>query len=252
MLLPAWRCTGHRNQSTIRAINGTVSRMKEALVVFAKAPIIGQVKTRLIGALTPEEATEIYVCFLQDTFAMMETVQEEREQLSLVLCYTPADEIEAFEAADVEGCLMLAQRGQELGERLHNCLADLFDAGFRSIVILGADCPTLPDEIVIEAFEQLTKQPSIVIGPSVDGGYYLIGLNHLYPELFARIDWSSEMVLSQTEARAAELNLSISRLPEWNDVDTPSDLENLKQLIVSGAVTPPKTSKYLKKSLAKR
>lgn len=226
--------------------------MKEALVVFAKAPVVGQVKTRLIGALTPEEATELYVCFLQDTFAVMEAVQEEREQLSLVLCYTPADEIEAFEAADLEGCLMLAQRGQELGERLHNCLADLFDAGFHSIVILGADCPTLPDEIVVEAFVQLATQPSIVIGPSADGGYYLIGLNQLYPELFARIDWGSETVFAQTEARATALNLSVSRLPEWNDVDTPSDLENLKQLIVTGTVAPPKTSKYLKKLRAKR
>ncbi len=226
--------------------------MKEALVVFAKAPIVGQVKTRLIGALTPEQATELYVCFLQDTFAVMEAVQEEREQLSLVLCYTPADDIEAFEAADLDGCLMLAQRGQELGERLLNCLADLVAAGFHSIVILGADSPTLPDEIVSEAFEQLSQQQSIVVGPSVDGGYYLIGLNHLYPELFARIAWGSETVLEQTEARAAELNLSISRLPEWNDVDTPADLKNLQQMIVSGTATPPKTSKYLRKLIAKR
>ena len=226
--------------------------MKEALVVFAKAPIVGQVKTRLLGALTPEQATELYVCFLQDTFAIMEAVQREREQLSLVLCYTPADDIEAFEAADLDGCLLLAQRGQDLGERMHNCCADLLTAGFHSIVILGADSPTLPDEIVNEAFEQLTQQPSIVIGPSTDGGYYLIGLNRLYPELFAQIDWSAETVLAQTQARAAALNLSIFLLPEWHDVDTPADLKNLEQLIASGAVAAPKTSKYLKKYRAKR
>lgn len=226
--------------------------MKEALVVFAKAPIVGQVKTRLIGALTPEQATELYVCFLQDTFATMEAVQEEREQLSLVLCYTPADDIEAFEAADLDGCLLLAQRGQDLGERLHNCCADLLTAGFHAIVILGADSPTLPEEIVSEAFEQLAQQPSIVIGPSTDGGYYLIGLNRLYPELFAHIEWSSETVLAQTQTRAADLNLSISLLPEWHDVDTPADLKTLQQRITSGAAAPPKTSRYLKKLLAKR
>ena len=88
--------------------------MKEALVVFAKAPIAGQVKTRLIGALTAEEVAQLYVCFLRDTFATMEVVQEERENLSLVLCFTPADEIEAFESADLDGCLMMAQHGDEL------------------------------------------------------------------------------------------------------------------------------------------
>jgi uncharacterized protein len=226
--------------------------MKEALVVFAKAPVVGQVKTRLIGTLTPEQVTELYVCFLQDTFAMMEDVQSEREQLSLVLCYTPADELEAFEAADLEGCLMLAQRGQDLGERLQNCFADLFAAGFASVVILGADSPTLPDEIVIEAFDRLTLSGAVVIGPSTDGGYYLIGLNQSHPELFTQINWSSEAVLAQTEARAATLNLDISRLPQWNDVDTPADLKIIQEQIASGDTMPQKTSKYLKKLHAKR
>ena len=226
--------------------------MKEALVVFAKAPVVGQVKTRLIGALTPGQATELYVCFLQDTFATMEEVQTEREQLSLVLCYTPADDLEAFEAADLDRCLLLAQRGRDLGERLHHCCADLLAAGFHSIVILGADTPTLPDEIVIEAFERLTEHGAIVIGPATDGGYYLIGLNQLYLKLFAQIDWSSEVVMTQTQARAAELKLKLSLLPEWNDVDTPADLITLQQQIASGEAAPHKTSKYLKKLLAKR
>ncbi len=226
--------------------------MKEALVVFAKAPIMGQVKTRLIGALTSEQATELYVCFLQDTFAMMEAVQDEREQLSLVLCYTPADELEAFEAADLDGCLMLAQHGQDLGERLQNCFADLFAAGFHSIVILGADSPTLPDEIVVEAFDRLTEPGAVVIGPSTDGGYYLVGLNQSQPELFRQIKWGSETVLAQTQTRAAELKLSISLLPEWSDVDTPADLTTIQEQIAAGEAAPPKTTKYLKKLLAKR
>ena len=225
--------------------------MKEALVIFAKAPVVGQVKTRLMGALTPEQATELYVCFLQDSFAMMETVQVEREELSLVLCYTPADEIEAFEAADLDGCLLLGQRGQDLGERLHNCCADLLAAGFQSVVIIGADSPTLPDEIVTEAFVRLTQDETIVVGPSSDGGYYLIGLRHLDAGLFEQINWGSENVLAQTQARAAALNLSLSLLPEWSDVDTPEDLGNLQQQIASGEVEASRTTKYLKKLLAK-
>ncbi len=226
--------------------------MKEALVIFAKAPIAGQVKTRLIGTLTPEEATELYVCFLQDTFAMMEAVQMEREQLSLVLCYTPADEIEAFEAADLDGCLLLAQRGQDMGERLANCCADLLSSGFHSLVILGADSPTVQPEVVYEAFEQLAQPSVLVVGPATDGGYYLLGLNQLHPELFAQMNWGSAEVLAQTQARAAALQLSISLLPAGFDIDTPADLESLQQLIATGAAAPPKTARYLKKMLAKR
>ncbi len=226
--------------------------MKEALIIFAKAPLVGQVKTRLMGALTPEQATELYVCFLQDTFAMMEAVQMEREQLSLVLCYTPADEIEAFEAADLDGCLLLAQRGQDMGERLANCCADLLSSGFHSLVILGADSPTVQPEVVYEAFEQLAQPSALVVGPATDGGYYLLGLNQLYPELFAQINWSSPDVLAQTQARAATLQLTVSLLPAGLDIDTPADLESLQQQIADGTAAPPKTTRYLKKMLTKR
>src|SRR5438128_6274537 len=150
--------------------------MKEVLVILAKAPLVGQVKTRLIGTLTAEQATELYVCFLRDTFAVMEAVQEEREQLSLALCYTPAEELEAFEVADFDGCMLLSQRGNDLGERLQNCFVDLFELGFGAIVVIGADSPTLPEELIHEAFERLLVPGQIVIGPAKDEGFYLIGM----------------------------------------------------------------------------
>lgn len=220
--------------------------MKEALVVFAKAPIAGQVKTRLIGALTSEEVAQLYICFLRDTFATMEVVQEERENLSLVLCFTPSDEIEAFESADLDGCLMMAQHGDELGTKLRNCLADLFELGFGKIVIIGADTPTLPEEIIIEAFEQLTSQNQVVIGPATDGGYYLIGMSQLQPKLFENINWSSENVLTETLARAGEASLTISQLPAWDDIDSPHDLEKLKLEIKAEPALANNTGKYLK------
>ena len=224
--------------------------MKEALVVFAKAPLVGQVKTRLFEALTPEQATALYVCFLQDTFAMMEAVQSEREELALVLCYTPADEIEAFEAADLDGCLLLAQRGRDLGERLHNCCEDLLTAGFQAVVMLGADSPTLPEEFVVEAFARLTSEP-LVIGPTTDGGYYLIGLTRSQPELFAQVDWGSALVLTQTQARAKALGMPLSLLPEWYDVDTPEDLKRLQQQMAEGAPEARRTAKFLRKLVTK-
>jgi hypothetical protein len=220
--------------------------MKEALVVFAKAPVAGQVKTRLFSTLTPEQATALYVCFLQDTFALMEAVQAEREELALVLCYAPADEIKAFEVADLDGCLLLAQRGEDLGARLRNCYDDLFEAGFHSIVILGADSPTLPDEFVLEAFARLQETP-VVIGPTADGGYYLIGLTRACPALFANLAWSTTTVLAQTQARAAAAGLSWSLLPEWYDIDTPEDLNHLREQLAASPSKARRTSKYLHK-----
>src|SRR5919197_1463340 len=125
--------------------------MKEVLVLMAKAPREGQVKTRLIGALSPAEVTELYLSFLRDTFALMEEVQAERESLALALCYTPDGEEEAFEAVERKGSLMLAQRGEDLGERLPNCFMDFFELGFDSVAIIGADTPTLPADYLLEA-----------------------------------------------------------------------------------------------------
>ncbi len=220
---------------------------KEALVIFAKAPLPGQVKTRLIGTLSPEEAAELQVCFLRDTFAAMQEVQEERENLSLVLCYTPVDEIEAFEAADLDGCLLLAQTGNDLGERLKNCCADLFQFGFSSIVIIGADSPTLPAEIILESFDQLENEAEVVMGPASDGGYYLIGLNSLHAGLFANINWSKPTVFAETIAAIQTLKLKFATLLIWDDIDTPEDLKILQSQINQQAVNPRATAKFLKK-----
>ena len=227
--------------------------MKKAIVVFAKAPIAGQVKTRLIGILTPEEAKDLYICFLKDTFEFLEEFLEESEdedednELSLVLGFTPADDLEAFEAADLNGCLMLAQSGNDLGERLKNCFDDLFGMGFKSVIIIGADTPTLPTEIISEAFSILTEEKNaITIGPTVDGGYYLIGMNSPHPALFENVSWSSDQVMIQTSQRAEMNGLTLSLLPEWFDVDSPADLERLKVNIRTEEGDPYYTKRFLK------
>lgn len=221
--------------------------MKEALVMFAKAPLAGQVKTRLIGKLTAEQAAELYVCFLRDTFALMEAVQETRESLSLVLCYTPADEVEAFEAADLDGCLLVAQRGGTLGERLQHCVADLVELGFHSVIIIGADSPTLPAEIIEEALTCLQSPQQITIGPATNGGFYLLGLNHLPDSLFGPINWTKEQTFSQLQARAEELGSDLMVLPQWYDVDTADDLARLQEEMATTLTPLRNTSRFLRK-----
>jgi rSAM/selenodomain-associated transferase 1 len=204
-------------------------KLKEALVVMAKAPRAGEVKTRLLGELSPEEARDLYVAFLSDTFALMEDVREERENLSLALCYTPEGEEEAFEDVEREGCLMIPQRGANLGERLTNCFADLFALGFESVVVIGADSPTLPGDYVFDAFECFETDDDVVAGPTEDGGYYLIGMRKLHKRIFEDIPWSDAGALESTMERAREAELNLVLLPDWHDVDTPEDLDRLKR-----------------------
>lgn len=219
---------------------------KEALVVMAKAPRAGEVKTRLLGALSPEEAKRLYVAFLSDTFALMEDVKEERESLALALCYTPEGEVEAFEEVEREGSLMIPQRGQDLGERLTNCFADLFALGFDSVVVIGADSPTLPGEFVFDAFECFETDDDVVIGPTEDGGYYLIGMRKLHKRIFEDIPWSSAGALDATVDRARETELNLVLLPEWRDVDTPEDFEKLKRELAENKNAAKYTRRVLK------
>jgi rSAM/selenodomain-associated transferase 1 len=202
--------------------------MKEALAVMAKAPRVGEVKTRLIGALTAEEVTLLYTAFLNDTFALMEAAAEEREELSLVLCYTPEGQEEAFEEIEREGSMMIPQRGGDLGERLGACFEDLFALGFESVIVIGADSPTLPWELAADAFDAMTEENDVVLGPTRDGGFYLIGMRKLDPRVFERVSWSSDQALAMILERVEEIGASGILAPEWYDIDTPEDLELLK------------------------
>lgn len=226
--------------------------MREALVVMAKAPQAGEVKTRLIGAMTAEEARDLYVAFLTDTFSLMEEIMEEREELSLILCYTPEGEEEAFEDVEREGSLMIPQRGAELGERLRNCFADVFGMGHESVVVIGADTPNLPGELLFDAFDVLEEEDGVILGPSTDGGYYLIGMRREHPALFSRIPWSTDAVFAATEARAAEAGIHLIVMPEWYDIDTPEELALLEQDLKETRESARATRRYLKELRKKR
>jgi rSAM/selenodomain-associated transferase 1 len=221
--------------------------LKEVLVLMAKAPREGEVKTRLIGALSPAEATELYINFLRDTFALMEEVRDERETLALALCYTPEGEEEAFEIVEREGSLMLAQRGADLGERLSNCFIDFFDQGFDSVVVIGADSPTLPADYLFSAFDGLADEYDVVIGPAEDDGYYLVGMRKFDREIFEGIPWGTPGVLSATKDRVRDAGLNLNLLPAWYDVDTPAELARLKEELISGKATAKFTNRLLAK-----
>jgi rSAM/selenodomain-associated transferase 1 len=218
--------------------------MRQALAVAAKAPQPGTVKTRLQTLLSEQDAAELYRCFLRDTVALMESVPE----TDVIVSYTPEGSERLFEGITSNGHQLLLQRGVSFGRRLFNALDDLLSQGYDSVAIMDSDSPTLPPDCLRRAFEELARPGDrVVLGPTSDGGYYLIGIKKNHSALFDGIDWSTERVLSQTIARARELSLDVSLLPEWFDVDNIEDLQRLwREVVEEGRLsTASNTSRFL-------
>ena len=194
-------------------------------------------KTRLIGALTPGQAAEIHQAFLDD---LLDRLREGRFDLRLAWALDPGESVP-------EGPLPgVRQEGEDLGERLFRTLAA---AGIEasSVAALGSDHPTLPLEIVHDAFERLEAGADVVLGPAEDGGYYLIALRAgaVAPRLFESIAWSTDRVFPDTVERCRELGLHLELLPLASDVDTPEDLRRLASLMTKDDLGCPRTRALL-------
>jgi len=196
-----------------------------ALAIMTKAPVGGQVKTRLTPPLTPAEAAALNGCFLQDIAV---TIADAGTQTRGVGCYTPVGSEEIFQSILPPTFLLLPQRGGHFGERLRGAVEDLFSVGFSSVCLIGSDSPMVPQSIYAEAARLLSQSDErLVVGPSEDGGYYLIGMKKIYPRLFEEIAWSTDQVFGQTLARSAELRLPVQLLPGFFDVDDHRSLQRL-------------------------
>jgi rSAM/selenodomain-associated transferase 1 len=198
-----------------------------ALAVMTKAPQAGRVKTRLTPPLTPQEAAALNTCFLRDTAnALAGTAATTRAQP--VAVYTPVGAEEAYTDILPKDFVLVPQRGDGFGERLAAATEDLLQLGFDSLCLIDSDSPTVPAHAFASAVEYLAgDEDSVVLGPSDDGGYYLIGLKKLHRQLFERIDWSTERVLEQTIAAVREMALPVHLLPTWYDVDDRTTLARL-------------------------
>lgn len=198
--------------------------MSNTLVIFAKAPLVGQVKTRLCPPLSLIEAAELARCFLVDAVERACRLPNVRVYLAI----TPAESEPLFRALLPFPVEYLAQRGASLGEREHNIFVDLIQQGATRIVLIGSDIPTLPLSHLQEAFQHLEDaRCDAVFGPSSDGGYYLVGLRALHPELFENITWSTSSVMAETLAQAQKHGLNVALVPSWHDVDDKDDLARL-------------------------
>ena len=196
---------------------------KLLLVVMAKAPVPGKVKTRLTPPFTPQEAVELYKCFLQDRVREMGRLSG----IDLAVAYTPADSRDTFVQISGNGFQLFAQKGEDLGRRLNNVFIEKLGQDYAAVSIIDSDTPDLPCAIIEQSFQiLLSGGADAVFGPCDDGGYYLVGMRRPHPELFEDIPWSTDAVLDTTLSRAGELGIRTQLLPVWNDLDTFEDLRD--------------------------
>jgi hypothetical protein len=193
------------------------------LGLFAKQPVAGECKTRLAPGIGNEAAAELAAAFVRDTSARFGRVGSAR-----CLAYAPPTTAARsfFEGSGNGQYELWPQPEGDLGVRLtaffHEGLAR-----FERVVVIGADSPTLPVTYVEEAFESL-RERDCVLGPAADGGFYLVGLRRLHPDLFSGVEWSTPRVLEQIVERLRAAGFSLSLLPVWYDVDTWDDLQLLQ------------------------
>jgi rSAM/selenodomain-associated transferase 1 len=193
------------------------------VLVFAKSPENGDVKTRLADDIGSDHAVEFYKCCVEDTLTWMKGLN-----VHFKFYYWPPDAAESLLDWLGSGLEYAAQQGDDLGEKMKNAFKDTFENDFEKVLIVGSDSPDLPVEFINTAFDELDRH-GVVIGPSSDGGYYLIGFKKqsYCPEVFDDILWSSSGVLEKTLEVLERQQRRVYLLPEWHDVDTLADLKDM-------------------------
>jgi uncharacterized protein len=195
--------------------------MTALLIIFAKEPRPGQVKTRLTPPLSPLQAAQLYHNFLLDILEEMRQVAVVR----LALAFSPPAAQDFFRDLAPPGTDLFPQEGADLGERMSRACAHGFNAGYSPVLLRGSDTPDLPAAVVAEAREVLAAgEAQVALGPATDGGYYLVGLSEPQPQLFKGPVWSTGTVLEDTLDMARQQGLAVHLLPTWSDIDTPADL----------------------------
>ncbi len=198
--------------------------MKTCVIVFAKNPVPNQVKTRLVPPLSPEQAATVYTAFLTDWCDTLAKLPD----VDITIAYTPAEAQSDLQTLIGDNAMYIPQIGADLGERLVSATQWATEQEYTKILLVGSDSPTLPISYILKAFALLDSL-DIVVGPSTDGGYYLIGfsatnLTMAVPFIFEEIAWSTADVFQQTVARIRSLKTTVGLLPPWYDIDTADDL----------------------------
>ncbi len=191
------------------------------LMIFAKNPELGKVKTRLAKTIGNEQALMIYVKLLEHTHAVADKVFADK-----AIFYS--NKVQEFEILDYYKFPKFLQKGKDLGERMDRAFGQAFGQDYDKVIIIGSDCIEISSEIIEDALKALDDN-NVVIGPAQDGGYYLLGMDRHYPHLFKNKVWSTSDVLLDTILDIKKLKLSYALLPTLSDVDEEKDLGILRK-----------------------
>jgi rSAM/selenodomain-associated transferase 1 len=223
---------------------------------MAKAPRRGEVKTRLVPPLTAEQAAALSSCFVKDITTNFMEVARLRPARGFV-AYSPPGAASLFRDLVPSEIRMLPPRRVGLAYSLLHATEDLIAAGYGGACLVNADSPTLPTELLLDAIDRLgAPGDRVVLGPAIDGGYYLIGLKQAHARLFEDIAWSTEHVFRQTVERAASIGLPVVTLAPWYDVDDAVSLRWLSEEVLanrlvgglrSAGYAAPYTTAYLRR-----
>ncbi|MBU3129903.1 TIGR04282 family arsenosugar biosynthesis glycosyltransferase [Clostridium tagluense] len=199
-----------------------------ALILMTRIPIAGMTKTRLMKVLTGEECAEIHRCFLLDLFKM---VSELRQIADIYVTYTPENSL--YLMADIIPSFIdsFPQKGYDIGERMDNSIQKLLNKGYSKVILIGSDIPSLQSEDIKKAYEEL-EDKDICIGPTNDGGYYLVGMKKRCRDIFSsNLKWGYKSVFEATVSIANNLGLKVGLVAKLSDIDEKEDIEDFMKRI---------------------
>ncbi len=196
--------------------NSDSMKKDSAIIIFVRHPELGKVKTRLAATIGNEKALAVYEFLLLHTFGLI-------KDLNTPVYVFYADNIIREDIWVSENVIKRLQQGNDLGDRMANAFTEVFKTGCSKVIIIGSDCYDLTTDLINEAFLRLEKN-DIVIGPAKDGGYYLLGMNAPFKNLFQNIEWSTSTVLKKTIEKIEQNKYSVLNLPMLTDIDTEQDI----------------------------
>lgn len=198
--------------------------MKSAIIIMTKAPRSGFAKTRLGGSLLPEQRARLASAFIEDTLAKAKRASE-----NIVIAYHPGGGEDEMRSIVGEDELLMVQEGSDLGERIFHAFETVMAKGYDYVVMIGTDSPTMPADFLEQASEFLEMETDAVLGKTEDGGFHLIGLRRLKPEIFGGVEWSTDRAFDRVWKNIRQIGWHLREVPPWYDVDGPDDLEKLWQ-----------------------
>ena len=213
-----------------------------AVILFARDPVLGQVKTRLSSLLDDETILRLYTCFVEDSLEKIRLV----DNADCFVGISPSRLSGFFNRIEGSDTRLFIQQGKDLGEKMRQAFVDRFADGYKKVVIIGSDSPSLPVSYINQG---LSSDKDLILGPSSDGGYYLIAMTGKVSEVFGGIAWGTDRVLDETLNCVKKTGVSLELLPVWYDVDLPEDLKflktHLKLIAQSGLCEGGETKKFL-------